>query len=405
MALPIRTDHWNLIGVDGGATKVRAQRVVIEDLVDSEPLMHLSGTAACRLNSRSPEFRPVAMERQLAEHEAGEYCLAEDEARLGAEWVRGFAECIAEALAEDASPRGSVHRGALVGIAMAGWKTRDGRGIGVLRNGPRIPDFADRLESELERRDIVLGRPLSSLASDGLCRGMGEEFGGSGSLRGTKDAYYVAGGSGVAEALKLGGRLVGMEQVDDWLLRAWQLRSAHGISVEDAISASGINAEVARRHSLPADPRAPHLLPEVSALEGDQVARDVLTQAAVVLAELVMHRIAVVHGGKKTRLGFGETHRDLRGNHPYVGTILDRVVLGGRLGRFHANEGLQPWFRGPFEERLAELVRDLPDPTLRGRLLEGRALRPGFVQASTQARSAVMGAACVAWREAEGRRR
>ena len=41
-------------------------------------------------------------------------------------------------------------------MCMPGLKTADGRGIAVLRHGPRMPYFLDRLEERLVRDGLVL---------------------------------------------------------------------------------------------------------------------------------------------------------------------------------------------------------------------------------------------------------
>lgn len=380
--------------MDGGATRVRAQTVAYEDRVDHEPLLRPEGPRKHRLHPfpESLPFSPTALRVQLTEHEAGEYCLPEAERELGRLWARGVAECIAEALGTERSER------ALIGVAMPGLKTRDGRGIAVMKNGPRIPDFSDRVEEALEELGVALARPLPPIASDGACCGIGEQFGRCGSFSGVQDAYYIGSGTGLAEALKLGGRLLSLNDVSDWMLRAWQLgpgtQYGGAENYEDLLSASAMQ----RRYRANRGAWSVEETPEIAAGRGDPVAIDLLVETARALADLVFARLCVVRGGKNTRLGFGETHRDRRGDHPYVGTLLDRVVLGQRLARLYDNREIEPYFKGILEPRLVDRLVAHPDRELRLHMLEDGALRPGRLVASRQAGAPLLGAAGAAWR-------
>ncbi|MEM7517662.1 MAG: hypothetical protein AAF368_12165, partial [Planctomycetota bacterium] len=316
----------------------------------------------------------------------------EAERELGRMWARGVAECIREALGPELSER------ALVGVAMPGLKTRDGRGIAVMKNGPRIPDFSDRVEEALEELGVALARPLPPIASDGACCGIGEQFGRCGSFSGVQDAYYVGSGTGLAEALKLGGRLLSLNDVSDWMLRAWQLRpgTQHGgaENYEDVLSASAMR----RRYRESGGAWSATETPEAAAGRGDPIAIELLTETARALADLIFSRLCVVRGGKNTRLGFGETHRDRRGDHPYVGTLLERVVLGQRFARLYDTREIDPFFRGVLEARLVDRIGSHPDVELRLHMLEDGALRLGRIVASRQPGAPLLGAAGAAWR-------
>ena len=159
-----------LIGVDGGASGVRAYEVVaIEDG------FALGRARAARTYARSD----------------------------AAAMVDAAARCITEL---------ACGRHVLCGICMPGLKTEDGRGIARMLNGPAIPDYLDRLE---ERLDISVAR----LWSDGFASGVGEEV--AGLFRDVQNAYYLGGGTGIAECLKLDGRVRALDELE--LPRAWEL--------------------------------------------------------------------------------------------------------------------------------------------------------------------------------------
>lgn len=156
-----------LIGVDGGASGVRVYEVIATE----------DGFA----------LGPARAERTYG----------------AADMVEAAATCIAEV---------AGGRDVLCGICMPGLKTEDGRGIARMVNGPAIPDYLDRLEERL-------GISVARLWSDGFASGVGEEV--AGLFRGVRNAYYLGGGTGIAECLKLDGRVRALDELE--LPRAWEL--------------------------------------------------------------------------------------------------------------------------------------------------------------------------------------
>jgi predicted NBD/HSP70 family sugar kinase len=162
-------------------------------------------------------------------------------------------------------------------------------------------------------------------------------------MRGIDNAYYVGGGTGVAEALKLGGRLVETDSFERYFPRAWRLRPpGETITYDDALSARGINAQYARIAGL--DPAQTALLrPELN-LDRDPRARELFELTGRRLADLVSARITAL-------MSFV-----VRGELADRGQ-LQRVVVGQQLGRLFADERTRPWFQRAFRERLNEQLR------------------------------------------------
>ena len=96
----------------------------------------------------------------------------------------------------------------LVGIGMPGIKTADKKGIAVMANGPRIPNFISDLTHMLEENNIKLQAPIKELGSDADYCGLGEEYSIQGKLRGIQNAFYFGIGTGIADALKLNNKLL-----------------------------------------------------------------------------------------------------------------------------------------------------------------------------------------------------
>ena len=190
-----------LIGVDGGASRVRALRV--------EPPAEGTRFALAAERAESPHDGDV------------QTC------------VVAAAACIAKV-----AERGGAGR-VLFGMGMPGIKTADGRGILKALHGPVAPDFLDRLEARLASIGVELERPCARLDGDGYLCGVGEEHAEEGLFRAVRNAYYVGGGTGVAECLKLDGQVIALEQAH--VRRAWELDAEEGVSL------ASINASLRER--------------------------------------------------------------------------------------------------------------------------------------------------------------
>ncbi len=336
-----------LIGVDGGATEVKAHAVAC-DPPEAPQTFRLRPEHAALRYEPVPGFEPVPIQQQLAEFRGGSLNLRDSERRQADRWIEATADVIADVARQCGSRR------VRVGIGMPGLKTADARGIAVLNNGPRIPDFLDRLEARLAELGVELVEPIRRLGSDADYCGLGEQYADEGAFRDVVSAYYVGGGTGIADALKLRGRLVRFDEARDWILKSWQIPSALGPTFERLASAASLNriwADLIR----PGDRAVPY--PEQAAVAGDPVAQAVLHTVALVLAELIAERLHTILLGRPDAPHRGEAYAKLRVDHPYRGTRLDRVVIGQRIGQIFADPAVAPHFAEPLREQLEALLR------------------------------------------------
>ena len=278
-----------------------------------------------------------------------------------------------------------------------------------MNNGPRILDLADQIEAGLYAAGLDLTAPICRIGSDGEFCGLGEQHAAEGLFRGVDHAYYLGGGTGLAEALKLRGALLGFDRARAWIARAWEIRSAHGLTFEQLVSAAAINQQYALRRTdgsraltVSADElreRVGSPYPEQRAAQGDPVAQQVLETAAEVLAELIFERIDTIFRGRRAldhRCRTQPHEPDYAGlvrEHDYRGVLLQRVILGQRLGCLYDDPRITSVFRHKLDEYLAELIRADCDARLRHEYLSGPHLRPGSVVASRLSAAASLGAA------------
>ena len=358
-----------LVGVDGGASGVRAHRVE----VGPEGGLSLGARSFEEDYLPVPGFAPVPLEEQAAELRAPRIGSLERE--QGERWIAAAAACLGAVL-------DGGDRGARVGIALPGLKTEDGRGTIVVRNGPRVPDYLDRLEARLAAAGLDV-LPIGELRGDGECCGRGEELAAGGLLRGVRDAYYLGSGTGVAEALVLAGRRVRMGEVDGFP-PAWQLEDERGASCEDAVSVAAVN-----RRWLEATRRPRPLRP--SAWPEDHVEHDVLAVAA--LTNLGTATARLVH-----RRLVAAAER---------GRALERAVLGQRLGQLWTDERARPFLASTAERELARLLTLSTADGHAAAYLEpgggpfGR-LRPGLLAPSGLRAAPALGAAAAALKNSRG---
>jgi len=269
-----------------------------------------------------------------------------------------------------------------VGVALPGVKTADGRGTLVVRNGPRVPDYLDRLEARLAEAGLDV-LPIGRLFGDGECCGRGEELASGGLLRGVGDAYYLGSGTGVAEALKRGGRLVPLEAAEGFP-RAWELTDERGLSLEDSVAVAAVNRRWLEATSQPR-PLRPSEWPE------DHVDRDVLAVAALTnlgtAAARLVHRRLVAAAER--------------------GRPLERVVLGQRLGLLWCDERAGPFLAGTAERELGRLLALCTDAVLAAPYLAAAAedlgrVRAGLLAPSRLRAAPALGAAAAAVELARG---
>ena len=253
------TPATSWIGVDVGGSGARACVVA-----EGEGLLFAGEPVT--IDWPEGEWRPLPLAEQLAEPPPP---IESEERAEGARRVEQLAGAI-ETLAGAAELR--------VALAVPGLWTPDARGIAAWRNGPRLPGLLDALEERL-------GTDRITMASDGPAGALGELHGRGGALRETLHGWYLAGGSGLAEAAIVGGEVV---PLGGELKKAWELEGGSGRSFEDLLAPRRINEEWVRRCGGGAGAGRP----ERRAAEGDPLARELMAEIGGRLAEYVERRTA-----------------------------------------------------------------------------------------------------------------
>ena len=388
------TNSTLLIGVDGGATEVKAHAVDCDDL-DAPRAFDLRSEAASRVYVRHAEFTPAPVAQQLAERDAGALQITAAEREQARAWIAAAAEAIRDVAVEAGAQR------VLVGMGMPGLKTADQRGIAAINNGPRCPTFLDDLEDALGAAGVALAAPIAALGSDADYCGLGEQHARDGLFRDVTSAYYVGCGTGIADAMKLGGQLVPFDAAKAWIQKSWQMPSALGPTFEKLVSAKSLNAVYDGLRAGWCGPLQPDRgteFPELASAAGHPAAQAWLHAAALVLAELIFERLWTIRNGRAAAAHRGEAYVGLETEHPHRGVLLERVIIGQRLGELYAAAQHRPCFADPLDAMLARMIADGGDEELREHSLSssGDRLKSGFLIPSKLRAAPALGAAVAA---------
>lgn len=381
-----------LIGIDGGATEAKSHQVIVTGEGDNVAFA-LGDLSVSKKYERIAGFTPVPVADQIAQRNAGTVNVTDGEREQGEKYT----DAAAATVIEIAKKAGATK--VLMGMGMPGLKTDDGRGINAINNGARTPNFAQRLEEKVKAAGLEIAGPLARLGSDADYCGIGEEFAAEGAFGGVNDAYYVGCGTGIADAMKLGGKLVPFDATKDWLQKSWQIASWLGPTFEKIASANSMMTLYANHLMTTASALVDQgRFPQDEATKDDDVAKAVLGAVTGTLAELIFERIFTIFAGREEAPHRGDGYLALKKDHPYRGTLLDRVVIGQRFGFIWADSKYDAVFRKPVEAMLVERAEGCGEAALRDHMAAGGQIKPGLLDASRLREAPAIGAAIDAWK-------
>jgi predicted NBD/HSP70 family sugar kinase len=346
-----------LIGIDGGATKVSAWEIIYNEQQSTFSLGEANSTKAYReIPGFISDFKPLDLNVQLGEQTEGINPTSEEQQQ-----AKVYVEACASAIHELAEKTGKHE--VLIGIGMPGLKTQNKRGIAVVANGPRMVDYSDQLEQRLRELNIHVISPIDHLGSDADYCGIGENYAGEGLFREVSNAYYLGGGTGVADAMKLDGKLVTFDHAKPWMAKTWEMKSAKGISLELVTSVNGIQRTYAgfagkSVEELNYSAIYPLQISEM-AKNGEQAAIETFEVVNENLASLLYERTVTLYAGWQGLFEFVNPNRPVpETNHPYRGKVFDVLIIGQRLGDLFADKNGKEIVRKPVLHQLDDLIQN-----------------------------------------------
>ena len=347
-----------LVGIDGGATKISGWTTE----VNKDKTFMLGDINVVKeyreYSEYMPSFKPVNIQLQLGEMNEGEIDLTVEEKLHGKSYMYAAADVIIELAKKVGAGR------VLVGIGMPGLKSKDKRGIVALANGPRMPEYCKVIEERVGAAGIIMDKPIHHLGSDADYCGIGEEYSQNGLFRNVENAYYLGGGTGVADAMKLKGKLLPFDQAKTWIAKAWEMKNSDGKSMERFASSNGIQAIYSEFSDIPV-----HELnekgvypPQIMDLyDEDPAAKRTFNDVSYNIAKLLFERIVTIYSGWRHYFEFVNSNRaDLEEKHPYRNMLLDSIIIGQRLGDLLASSKGKDVFYEPFFDFLTKFIVECP---------------------------------------------
>jgi len=349
--------NLQIIGVDGGATKVSAWRINHQPETENFSLSEHNRELSYReMPGFISDFKPAALPEQLASFGLPEIAISEQEAQMQKVYVETCLQCILPLADKSQS-------GLLIGIGMPGLKTADLRGIAVVANGPRMPQYLALLEQRLAEEGVTLLAPLARLGSDADYCGIGENFAAEGQFRNCRNAYYLGGGTGVADALKLDNTLLPLDKTKSWLAKTWEFKTGDGFSMEKYISVGGMQSlYAAAAGTTVEDLNRRYIYPlQIAgmAAAGDLPAKELFSKVSDQLARLLFERITTLYRGWSVLFEFVNPNRAaLESGHPFMGRFFEKLIIGQRLGDLLQSPQGNQELGQPTWQKLEELIRN-----------------------------------------------
>ena len=385
--------EYIIIGIDGGGSKVSAGIIESKD-ISTFTIKSLSQQYYNERSEFNSDFSPVAMDIQLNEYNTEEYNVTNDEVLQGNAIIESFHNSIINL---------NIDKPILMGIGMVGLKTKDLRGIGAIANGPRIPNFCIQLEDALHKSNIHLHKPIQYIGSDADNCGIGEEYGKDGLFKDIQNGYYIGGGTGTADALKLKNELIPFDSVSSWIAKSWEILNENNISMEQYTSLKGIQSIYSNYSEIPINELCNESIyaNEIfsRALKNEQAALLTCADITKYMSTLIVERVETIFSGWQNKFGLlNPKHSLLINNHPYKNNLLERIIIGQGLGKlFHLSKNT-PLLWDPLHNNIYDMIqksRVLPSETKKF-LFENGTLKKGFIMTSNLDNSALLGAGVTA---------
>ena len=246
---------------------------------------------------------------------------------------------------------------------MPGLKTADKRGIEVVANGPRMVRYSDMLEKRLQAVKIKPVAAIYQIGSDADYCGIGENYADEGAFVSCKNAYYLGGGTGVADALKLDGQLLALDAAKTWMAKTWEFKSSGDKSLERYCSSNGIQSIYAELAGIGQEQLTQKEIypPQIAEKAGrnDSAARETFREVSRHLAKVLFSRITTLAYGWQQDFEFINPARaELEPKHPYLGTQFEKIILGQRLGDLYASPVAHDVLKKPLFETLKSLIEE-----------------------------------------------
>jgi len=388
-----------IIGIDGGASKVSAHVVKVSKY---SQIFTLGKQNSVKEYHHYPDFqtdfKPVSLPIQLEQIQNNNIVLTLAEKKQSKAYYNAFIDAITDLIELTKA------KNVLIGIGLPGIKTAEKRGINAMANGPRMPNFVTEIEQRLFASGVTLAMPISKLGSDADYCGIGEEYAENGAFKDVENAYYLGGGTGTADALKLCGKLISFDNCKTWIAKTWEMCDENGISMEIYCSANGIQliyGDLVGISQLELNGNKIYL-EEILELSTKNDKDAIVTWQLVSqrIAHLLFERISTIYYGSQNNYSFIDPIKPpLDSNHTYKNSSLNRIVIGQRLGYVFQNPLAQEYLIKPLVNNLTELIStsNFLDEHAKAHYLKSGKFDSDIIIASQLREAPALGAGIAAW--------
>jgi hypothetical protein len=230
------------------------------------------------------KFIPVHLDLQRQEFSEGNIYLTQPEMDQGNVIVETIQNIISKSESDS------------IGLCFPGIKNE--RGVVIMANGPRIPDFLERIQG------------IDSIPHDSDCCVLGEWKSTIGKLQNCDNAVYIGGGTGIADGIILKGKMIDFNARDD-VKRSWELKIPSGETIESCLSPKWMIHQwnISQREKVET----------LDQLSQNQNANTIFEKATEAFSFLIQNRTQF-----------------FKANHAKI----EKIVIGQRLGIFMANSKL-----------------------------------------------------------------
>ena len=274
-----------ILGIDCGGTKVMAQSVRYNSrtglVSPGEFQLEVNYSDSPKWNSK---FIPVHLDLQRQEFSEGNIYLTQPEIDQGNVIVETIQNIISKSESDS------------IGLCFPGIKNE--RGVVIMANGPRIPDFLERIQG------------IDSMPHDSDCCVLGEWKSTIGKLQNCDNAVYIGGGTGIADGIILRSKMIDFNARDD-VKRSWELKIPSGETIESCLSPKWMIHQwnISQREKVET----------LDQLSQNQNANTIFEKATEAFSFLIQNRTQF-----------------FKANHAKI----EKIVIGQRLGIFMANSKL-----------------------------------------------------------------
>ncbi len=201
----------------------------------------------------------------------------------------------------------------------------------------------------------------------------------------------------MADAMKLKGKLISFDQSKSWIAKSWEMMSTKTRSFEFYTSASGIQKLYSYYSKISlTDLNKNRIYPMQileKALNNEEAAFLTIKDLSDKLALLLFERITTIYSGWSDVFSFVNPDKEKPlSDHKYKGSLLDRIIIGQRLGDLLERSKDTDLLYNDIKKQLGDMIINTGDKKLISHFLRARSFRSEILRISKLREAPALGA-------------